>query len=275
MRPFPIARRLALVAVLSLIATPLLAQTKSSSAPAKSLPPGDPAHPKTVAVLYFDNNTGKTDYDALGRGIAAMLITDLSAVPEIRLVERERLQAVLTEQQMSQSQLFDPATAVRAGKLLGAEYLLIGAFSSVDPNLRIDTRVVRVETGEVVRTAKVQGKEGKFFDLQQRLAQELIDGLPVAVSPEALEALRVQQTEKNRINDQRTLVDLSQGISSLDARDYATAVEKFGSALVRSPDALVARAGYDEAKRRSTASLKEKAKDKARTGLRGLLNKRP
>jgi hypothetical protein len=36
--------------------------------------------------------------------------------------------------------------------------------------------VVSVETGEVVRTAKVQGKEDKFFDLQQKLAKELVKG---------------------------------------------------------------------------------------------------
>mgnify|MGYP003297987318 CR=1 FL=1 len=32
---------------------------------------------KTVAVLYFDNNTGRSDYDPLGKGIAAMMISDL------------------------------------------------------------------------------------------------------------------------------------------------------------------------------------------------------
>ncbi|MBV9879229.1 MAG: hypothetical protein JO180_01985 [Gemmatirosa sp.] len=236
--------------------------------------PGDTTHPKTVAILYFDNNTGKSDYDALGRGISAMLITDLSVVPEIRLVERERLQQVLTEQELQQTSLFDKATAVRAGRLLGAEYLLVGALSSVDPDMRIDTRVVRVETGEIVRTAKVQGKQDKFFDLQKKLAHELVDGLPVAVSPEAMQRL-AQQEERDRIDDQRTIVDLSQGIASLDAHDYATAVEKLGSAVVRTPDALVVKLAYAEAKRQSTASVKDKAKEKARAGLRGLLNRRP
>lgn len=249
------------------------APTRASAQPVRKTP-GDTAQPKTVAVLYFDNNTGRSDYDALGRGISAMLITDLSAVREIRLVERERLQQVVDEQKLQRTPMFDPATAVRAGRLLGAEYLLVGAFASVDPEMRIDTRVVKVETGEIVRTAKVQGKEDKFFDLQKRLARELIDGLPIAVSPEAMARLE-QQQERNRIQNQRTLVDLSQGLSSLDARDYATAVEKLGSAVMRSPDALVVRLAYDEAKRRSTASLKDKAKDKARSGLRGLLNRRP
>jgi TolB-like protein len=270
-----LARRLAATAFVVLSAAPGAAQAPAASTAAPATRPnGDPAHPKRVAILYFDNNTGKTDFDGLGRGIAAMLITDLSKVPEIQLVERDRMQAVLDEQHLQQTSLFDPATAVKAGKLLGAEYLLTGAFSTVDPNMRIDTRVVRVETGEVVRTAKVQGKGDKFFELQQKLAKELVDGLPVAVSPEALEALQ-QQQEKNRIDDQRTLVGLSRGFDQIDGRDYAGALETLTPVLARSHDALVVQLAYDEAKRRTVKSTTDKAKDAARTKLRGWLNKRP
>jgi curli biogenesis system outer membrane secretion channel CsgG len=222
-----LARPLAATALVVLSAapvTPVVAQASGAPAPPAARPNGDPAHPKRVAILYFDNNTGKTDFDGLGRGIAAMLITDLSKVPEIQLVERDRMQAVLDEQHLQQTSLFDPATAVKAGKLLGAEYLLTGAFSTVDPNMRIDTRVVRVETGEVVRTAKVQGKGDKFFELQQKLAKELVDGLPVAVSPEAMDSLAAQQ-QRNRIDDQRTLVGLSRGMDQMSIKDYAGAVE--------------------------------------------------
>ena len=89
MRPPSFVRRLATAASL-LLALPVAggAQAAAGRTPREA--------PKTVAVLYFDNNTGSADYDAMGRGVAAMLITDLSGVPEIRLVERERLQAVLS-----------------------------------------------------------------------------------------------------------------------------------------------------------------------------------
>jgi TolB-like protein len=261
-----LAPRVAAVALVACSVAPLGAQSPR--------PAGDPEHPKTVAILYFDNNTGKADYDGLGRGIAAMLITDLSRVPEIKLVERDRLQAVLTEQNLQHSPMFDPATAVRAGKLLGAEYLLTGALSTVDPNMRIDTRVIRVETGEIVRTAKVQGKGEKFFDLQQKLAKELVDGLPVAVSPEALAALEEQQ-QKDRIDDHRTLVGLSRGMDQIDGRDFAGALETLAPVLARSHDALVVKLTYEEAMRRTQKSARDKAKEKARSGLRGLLNKRP
>lgn len=256
-------------------AAALLALLPAAAAaqPVTKAPAGDPARAKTVAVLYFDNHTGRADYDAFGRGISAMLITDLSVVPEIKLVERERLQSVITEQQLQQLSLFDSATAVRTGKLLGAEYLLTGAFSAVDPQMRIDTRVIRVETGEVVRAAKVQGKADDFFALQQKLSRELVDALPVAVSPETMEAMRKQQ-ERNRIDDARVIVDFAAGLVRLDNRDYVGALERLGPAVVRSHDALVVQLAYGEAKKRAGSAATDAVKEKAKAGLRGLL-KRP
>ena len=53
--------------------------------------------PGTVAVLYFDNKSGRSALDPLKKGIALMLITDLSTVKGLRLVERTRIQALVEE----------------------------------------------------------------------------------------------------------------------------------------------------------------------------------
>ncbi len=50
--------------------------------------------------------------------------------------------------------------------------------------MRIDTRVVRVATGEVVKSAQVTGDQDKFFDLEKTLASRLIDGLGIVIAPE-------------------------------------------------------------------------------------------
>ena len=36
------------------------------------------AQPTKVAILDFENTSGKTEYDALGKAISSMLITDLA-----------------------------------------------------------------------------------------------------------------------------------------------------------------------------------------------------
>jgi TolB-like protein len=224
----------------------------------------------TLAVLTFDNNTGKTDYDALGKGMSAMMITDLGGVNEIQVVERERMQDLLKEMELQRTKYFDSATAARAGKMVGAQYVVVGSFAAVQPSIRIDTRIVRVETGEVVKAAKVVGQEDKLFDLQQKLANELIDGLPIALSPEAREKA-LQRQEQNRIDNMSTLVNFSNALALYDTGDYPGAVEKMVPVVRSSPNSLVVKMTYDAMKKRAAASVADKAKDK----LKGFLKRRP
>lgn len=228
---------------------------------------------KTVAVLYFDNNTGSPDYDNLGRGMASMMISDLSSVKDIQLVEREHMQDVLKEQDAQHTRYFDQSTAVQTGKLLGAEYIVTGAFIAMQPTMRIDTRVIRVQTGEIVKTAKVSGEQDKFFDLQQRLADSLIDGLSVALSPEQREQLRAQQ-QRDRIDHLSTMTAYSQALTMFDRGDYAGAVQRMQPVVQEAPNSVLVQLTYDEMKRRAANSMKDKAKDKINTGLRSIF-KRP
>ena len=46
------------------------------------------ASEKTVAVSYFDNTSNIEDYSPLSKGLADMLITDLSVLKSIQIVER-------------------------------------------------------------------------------------------------------------------------------------------------------------------------------------------
>ena len=71
-----------------------------------------------VTVLYFDNQTGDETMAPLGKGLADMMITDLSALPQIRVVEREKLEALLRELALQQTEYFDPVTAQHIGQTL-------------------------------------------------------------------------------------------------------------------------------------------------------------
>lgn len=227
---------------------------------------------KTVAVLYFDNNTGSADYDNLGRGMASMMITDLSAVRDIQLVEREHMQDVLKEQEAQRTKYFDQSTAVQTGRLLGAQYIVTGAFVSVQPSMRIDTRVIRVENGEIVKTAKVIGTQDSLFTLQQHLADSLLDGLSIALSPEQRQQLRTQQ-ERDRIDHLSTMRGYSQALTLFDRGDYGGAVEKMQPVLRDAPNSLVVQLTYNEMKRRAAEKAKDKAKEKITGGIRSIFKK--
>ncbi|HEX9105963.1 MAG TPA: FlgO family outer membrane protein [Longimicrobiales bacterium] len=230
-----------------------------------------PVAKKTVAVLSFDNNSGKDDYDPLGKGIAAMMITDLSSVQSVQVVERERMQDLVNEMQMQQSKFFDQKTAVQLGKMVGAEYVVTGALMALDPRIRIDTRVIRVSTGEIVKTARVTGDQKKFFDLQQKLSKELLDGLDVALSPEEAEKLQKQQ-EAERIDDLQVQLEYSEALDLFDRKMYFEAAEKMGDVVRKAPDSVLARNAYKMMQDRAKTTAKKKTTDKLKGWLKGKID---
>jgi TolB-like protein len=145
------------------------------------------ANTPVVAVLYFDNNSfgkDRADYDGLGKGIADLLISDMASNPSMRIVERDRIQSILQEQELVRSKSIDPQTAVKLGKLLGAAYLVTGGFMSDGKGtLLVTSRVISVETGAITNPLKLQSKGDDVLGLIGQLSSRLNSELKLPALP--------------------------------------------------------------------------------------------
>ena len=73
----------------------------------------------TIAVLPFTNSAigaSNAELAPLSKGLADLVTSALAANPGIRVVERDRIAAVLEEQKLSSGGAVDAATAVKVGK---------------------------------------------------------------------------------------------------------------------------------------------------------------
>lgn len=115
-----------------------------------------------IAVLYFDNTSfgkDRAEFDGFGKGIADMLITDLAQNPNLRVVERDRIQSLLVEQNLTREKTIDPQTAIRLGKIIGAQYLITGAFMNDSRgNNVLTSRVINVETSAISHPKRINSK---------------------------------------------------------------------------------------------------------------------
>ncbi len=147
----------------------------------------------TLAVADLQNFTGDARYDPAGPGAATMLMSKFTGLSSVQVVERGALETILEELALNQSDLVDRSTAVEAGRLLGADYLAFGALVGVqDRTLAIHLRVVETATGRVVvaeHLASPLGSEG-FFELVNAIADRLVVGLDLALTPEELTQVR-------------------------------------------------------------------------------------
>lgn len=91
-----------------------------------------------------------------------------------RLVERERLLNVLTELNLSSSELADEETRLRLGRLLGAGYMLFGHYTKLGDSWRLDLRVVNTETSQVVASTTATEEQGDLLAVAQRIGLSLL-----------------------------------------------------------------------------------------------------
>ncbi len=134
-----------------------------------------------VAVIEFRNESGA----AWWRGgvdweLSGMLSNELAATGNFRVLERTKLESVLSEQDLAMSGRVDPATGARFGKLVGAQYLVAGTVTAYEEDtastggglsfggvslgcksskayLAIDLRVIDSTTGEIAFVRTVEG----------------------------------------------------------------------------------------------------------------------
>jgi TolB-like protein len=209
----------------------------------------------TVAVGDFENNsvyTGKFknyDFGAFSRALPHLITMDLVEGAGLKVVDRQRTGEILKEMQLSTSGFADPAQAVQAGKLLGAHAFIFGQYMVLSPDkVRIDARVVKTATGEVLAAKQItgdfSGKPEVFFKLEKQLMTELMATLDTALGQGAIsESEKLAATYLDRkaktLQARPGYVDgmflTAQALQAEETKDYRTAVSRWRDVLKADP----------------------------------------
>lgn len=195
----------------------------------------------TVAVLYFLNRTGQRDLDPLEKGFALMLITDLSAVNNLQVVERVKLQAVAEEMGLGASGLVEPASAPRTGRLLRAQWLVGGEYTGDPAKLRVQSRVLDVPRERILGQPASQSRIEELYRIEKEVLFGIVKLLKITVTPE--EQLRLR---KPCSTDSKALFYLFKGVEASDRGEYESAADLYEQALDEDPNICVAREALDE-----------------------------
>lgn len=110
-----------------------------------------------MAVWPIENHTSQHLADQM-EALLQSIETRIVGTGDARLVARDRQRELAREIQLRQGEIFDPATAGRIGRQLGAAYFMTGRLTGVDERIRNQRRVqyrlfiqvLDVETGEIL-----------------------------------------------------------------------------------------------------------------------------
>ncbi len=195
---------------------------------------------QTIAIIDFENNAidDAEKLNNFGRALAKIMISDFTVVSKLQVVERERLQFLLDELELTDKKvggkhILDPASAPRIGKFLGAHSFVFGSFIKLGKTFRIDARIVKTETGEIFKTASVEGKPQDILELATKLTLKITKDLNVDI--EKVERKKLDEMGKDRVPLEAWAL-LGDAESLSDQEKYKDASKKLKLALEVAPE---------------------------------------
>jgi curli biogenesis system outer membrane secretion channel CsgG len=133
---------------------------------------------RTVAVWDLVNyNQPGTVASDLGELLAARVIETLEDSRAYQVIERERLIDVLEELNLGTSPIVEESTRLKIGQIVGARYMVFGSYFVVADTIRIDLRLVEVETGNILKATQKMTSSTNVFEwlnIAREAARDLI-----------------------------------------------------------------------------------------------------
>ena len=162
---------------------------ESSSRRAKEKTDSDPGvHKpltKSVAVLYFENQSGAKEDEYLRDGITEDVITELSKIRGLNIFSRPTVLAFRDK----------PVTPAQIGQQLGATCVLTGTLRRAGNRLRINAQLIDTRTDFPLWSERFDREMKDVFEVQDEMARKIAEALRVTLTPEELEAMSIKPTE--------------------------------------------------------------------------------
>jgi hypothetical protein len=172
----------------------------------------EPEALRPIRVAIFDVDGAQ----AVGVEVAAVtdqVNTILSAMPEVTIVNRDQIKKLAEEHQVALSGMVETSSAVKLGKFLSAQYIVIGRASKIGQNFYLVLKIVDVET-TVQTTVSVKAPvDGGFAAVLDRLDEPL-----------ATEIERLQQPKANV--DDTSLAELKRLVKPLSTKVLLVSVDE-------------------------------------------------
>lgn len=126
-----------------------------------------------LTVAVFDFETGDEGMRKEGQQVADLIRANLSAEPNLVMVERADLEKVLSEQELGLSGTVTTDSAAQVGNLTGAKVLVIGRVFKVDAEQILVAKIIGAETSRVYGEMVKGSETATVSDLAEQLAKKI------------------------------------------------------------------------------------------------------
>jgi tetratricopeptide (TPR) repeat protein len=175
-------------------AAPAAGTPAKPAKPSRAILPATRLAEKVIFAVAFDNATGQDQYDPAAAGIGDLIAVMLAQHDGIRVVERQRLDALTAEQARSLRGLTGEKYAVAAGKLFHADTVVTGSLYLVQGKLTVTAKAMDIATERVAAAGQLATRPEYLVEdalqLSRNLAKQMSMPLP-AIDPAKIDKMPI------------------------------------------------------------------------------------
>ena len=202
-------------------------KTEKTSGSGSTPSAGTPSQ-KTVAVLYFENQSGAKEDEYFRDGITEDIVTELSKINQLQVFPRSEMLAFRDKS----------VTALQVGQKLGAAYILEGSIRRAGSRLRVTTQLIETSTRRSVWAERYDREMNDVFAIQEEIARSIAQALRITLSPQEEKTIARKPTESPQAYD---FYLRGRGYTRRENTDYA--LQMFEQAIQLDPNFALAHAG--------------------------------
>jgi serine/threonine protein kinase/predicted Zn-dependent protease len=137
--------------------------------PKKEAIPIAPSDKPSIAILYFENNTGDEKLDHWRKALSELMIADLSQSKYIKVLSGDRIFNILRELNLLESKSYSSEDLKKVAAQGGVENVLRGSYTKAGNTLRINLMLQKASSGELIGSERVEsnGEEGMFAAIDE------------------------------------------------------------------------------------------------------------
>ena len=201
------------------------AALKSDSGPAQA---AAAVKQKSVAVLYFENQSGAKEDEYFRDGITEDIVTEISKIAQLEIFPRSEMLAFRDK----------PVTAQQVGQQLGAAYVLEGSIRRAGNRVRITAQLVEASTRHSVWAERYDRQLEDVFAIQEEIARSIAQALRITLTPQEERIIAHKPTENPQAYD---FYLRGRSYTRRENMDYA--LQMFEQAIQLDPNFALAHAG--------------------------------
>ncbi len=146
---------------------------------------------KSVAVLYFENQSGVKEDEYFRDGITEDIVTELSKIAQLEIFPRSEMLAFRDM----------PVTALQVGQQLGAAYVLEGSIRRAGNRVRITAQLVEASKKHSVWAERYDRQLEDVFAIQEEIARSIAQALRITLTPQEEKTIARKPTENPQAYD--------------------------------------------------------------------------